>query len=201
MTQKQIKQFLADHTPKKNRTIVIVDFSNVERWKDSLSWTIDIHKLADLIKNFSYGKQPLRRFYYGSDYGPKESSQELLPWSKTMLTKASMYRFEVVTKRVKYMPSTTNPHGYDVKCDFDVEMALDLIKERDNYDTIVLFSGDGDLACVLDYLHAEYGKESHVFGARYHVGREIIDAHKSGVVASTLFAEDFEYRLKHSDIL
>lgn len=200
MQPKQVKQFLATFAEKKDRTIVIIDFSNVERWKDSLGWTIDVHKLADLIKNFSYGKQFLRRFYYGSDYGPKENSKEILPWSNTMLTKAGMYRFEVVTKRVKYMTSNTNPTGYDTKCDFDVEMALDLIKERENYDTIVLFSGDGDLACVLDYLCNEYQKEAYVFGVRGHVGREIIDAQRDKIVKQILFAEDFENRLKHADL-
>lgn len=179
---------------------MIVDFSNVERWKDSLGWSIDIRQLANLVKNFSQGKKYLRRFYYGSDYGPKERSKDLLPWSAGMLQKAVMSGFELRTKRVKYMPSDHNPHGYDAKCDMDVEMALDLIRERDNYDTIILFSGDGDLACVLDYLHKDFGKEVYVFGARDHVGREIVDAQKAGVVSSICFAEDFEYRLKLRDI-
>lgn len=200
MNQQQIKTFIQRHEPQKARTIVIVDFSNVERWKDSLGWTIDIRNLANLVKNFSQGKKYLRRFYYGSDFGPKEKDVELLAWSAAMLQKARMNGFEVVTKRVKYMPSKTNPHGYDVKCDLDVEMALDLIRERDNYDTIVLFSGDGDLACVVDYLHQEFNKECYVFGARDHVGREIVDALKKGVVKGICFAEDFEYRLKGRDI-
>jgi uncharacterized LabA/DUF88 family protein len=156
--------------------------------------------LANLVKNFSQGKKFLRRFYYGSDFGPKERNNELLPWSAGMLEKAAMNGFELVTKRVKYMPSDTNPHGYDTKCDFDVEMALDLIRERKNYDTIILFSGDGDLACVLKYLHEEFGKECYVFGARDHVGREIVDAYKDGTVSAICFAEDFDYRLKLRDI-
>ena len=196
MTQKQIKQFLADHSSKKERTILIVDFSNVEKWKQSLGWDIGIRELGNLAKHFS-GKEPLRRFYYGSDYGPKEKETKLLPWSKSMLTKADMNGFKVVTKRVKYMPSETNPKGYDVKCDLDVEMTVDLIKERDNYDTIVVFSGDGDLYCALKYLHDTYDKECCIFGARNHIGREIADAKSEGVVKHLLFAEDFEYRLSY----
>ncbi|HEX7633202.1 MAG TPA: NYN domain-containing protein [Candidatus Saccharimonadales bacterium] len=195
MTQQQIKQFLTAYAPQKERTIVVIDFSNVERWKESLGWDIGIKELGQLMKSLTAGSKFLRRFYYGSDYGPRESSTELLAWSKGMLEQAVVSGFEVVTKRVKYMPSDTNPHGYDVKCDLDVEMAVDLIKERENYDTIFLFSGDGDLSYAMKYLHDEYGKECFVFGARGHIGREIVDAKNERIVRDILFAEDFEYRL------
>ncbi|MGH7234040.1 MAG: NYN domain-containing protein [Candidatus Saccharimonadales bacterium] len=95
------------------------------------------------------------------------------------------------------MPNANNPRGYEVKCDLDVEMAVDLIKERENYDTIVLFSGDGDLASAIKYLHEAYGKECLVFTVRDFVAREISDAKKEGVISSLFFAEDFEYRLSY----
>lgn len=89
-------------------------------------------------------------------------------------------------------------HGFTKKCDLDVDMAIDLVRERGTYDTIVLFSGDGDLMCAIGYLHEEYGKKCIVFGARNHIGREAFDALQEGVVDRILFAEDFEYRLKDS---
>lgn len=197
MTAQQIKQFLATHASKKERTIVIIDFSNVERWKDALDWSIGIKELGQLTKNLTTGSKFLRRFYYGSDYGPYESADELLPWSKGMLEQAHVSGFDVVTKRVKYMPNERNPKGHDVKCDLDVEMAVDLIRDRDKYDTMFVFSGDGDLSYAMKYLHNKYGKECYVFGARGHVGREIIDAKTEGVVKDIFFAEDFEYRLSY----
>jgi uncharacterized LabA/DUF88 family protein len=194
MDKKRIKQFLDKHADNKDRTLVVIDFSNVEKWKQSLGWEIGIRELGNLTKSFA-GKKFLRRFYYGSDYGPKESSTTLLTWSDSMLTKAKMNNFELVTKRVKYMPSNTNPHGFDVKCDLDVEMAVDMIRERDAYDTIILFSGDGDLSCVLRYLHDTYDKRCYVFGARDHFGREIVDLKREKIVKEMFYAEDFEYRL------
>lgn len=197
MTQSQIKKFLEAHASKKVRTIVIVDFSNVERWKDSLGWSVGIKELGQLARNLSSGSKFLRRFYYGSDYGSKESGTELHLWSKGMLEQANMSGFDVVTKRVKYMPDETAPGGFRVKCDLDVEMAVDLIKDKDQYDTIIVFSGDGDLAYALKYLHEEHNKECYAFGARNHVGRELIDAKDSGVIKDLFFAEDFEYRLSY----
>lgn len=195
MNQQQIKQFLAAHQTKRERTLVIVDFGNVEKWKHSLGWLIGIQELANLVKNLSSGKRYLRRFYYGSDYGQKESNIALEPWSNGILTRAKMNGFEVVTKRVKYIHSADSVHGFEKKCDLDVEMAVDFIRERDNYETVVLFSGDGDLMCAVEYVCSEFSKECYVFGARDHIGREVFDAQSSGAVKKILFADDFEYRL------
>ncbi|MDP1709938.1 MAG: NYN domain-containing protein [Candidatus Komeilibacteria bacterium] len=106
-----------------------------------------------------------------------------------------MNKFEINTKRVKYIRNQNNGCGFKKKCDLDVEMAVDLIRERDNYEIIVLFSGDGDLMYVIKYLKDFYGKSCFVFGARGHIGREIYDAKKEGFVSDILYADDFEYRL------
>ena len=180
--------------------MVIIDYGNVEKWKFSLGWKVGIKELGQLVKNFSIGTEWLRRFYYGSDYGRKETSTQMEAWSRSVIERAEMNRLYVVTKRVKYIHDTNNKYGYAKKCDLDVDMAVDLIRERDHYDTIVLFSGDGDLMCALQYLHEQYGKKCIVFGARDHIGREVFDALHSGVLEMVFFAEDFEYRLKDAYI-
>jgi len=175
--------------------MVVVDFANVDRWRDSLKWSVSIEKLAQLIKHFSYGKQYLRRFYYGEDYGQKDSSTKLLPWSEKIINAAKFNRFEIVTKRVKYIPDAKYETGYIKKCNLDVEMALDLIKEVSNYDKALIFSGDGDLACVIEYLRQVYSKEFYIFCVRDHLGKELVDAKNKGLIKDILFVEDFEYRL------
>jgi len=198
MNQNEIREFLETFNSKKERTIVIVDYGNVEKWKNSLKWKVDIKLLAGLVKNLSFGKQFLRRFYYGSDYGKDEKSDALSEWSRSVLERAGMNRFEIVTKRVKYIYSQDNKYGFEKKCDLDVEMAVDLIRERDNYDSVIIFSGDGDLMYAIKYLYETYKKECLVFGARGHIGREIYDAQKDGFVKNVLYVEDFEYRLNNN---
>src|SRR3989344_280136 len=195
MNQDEIKKFLESFTPGRERTIVIIDFSNVEKWKHGLGWRVGIRELASLVKHFTYARRFLRRFYYGADYGQNEKSSALTDWSKYMLRTADLNGFEVLDKRVKYIHSPDNVHGFEKKCDLDVEMAVDLIRERDNYDTIMLFSGDGDLVTALNYLKEEYSKKAIVMSARGHMGREIIDAKRDGIVDEILYADDFEYRL------
>lgn len=149
MNHSEIKKFLSEFEVKRERTIVIIDYGNVEKWKHSLGWDVSIRHIAQL-------------------------------------------------ERVKYIHEVHNPSGFSKKCDLDVEMTIDLIKMRDNYDTIILFSGDGDLMCAAKYLKDEYGKECYTFGARGHVGREVMDAKAAGDVLDIFYAEDFEYRLNSS---
>ena len=198
MKREEIDKILECLNKTKDRNIVIVDFGNVQKWEESLGWKIGIKELANLIKHFAYGKQFLRRFYYGSDYGKSDKSEIISMWSAMVLNKARMNNFEVKTKRVKYIPDPDYKTGYIKKCNFDIEISVDLIKEIDNYDKIILFSGDGDFGYLLEYLKEKYKKDSIVFGARGHIGKELYDAKSKGVVSHILYAEDFDYRLDMS---
>ncbi|MEK7586747.1 MAG: NYN domain-containing protein [Patescibacteria group bacterium] len=195
MDQTEVAKFLESFERKRERTIVVVDFGNVDKWKESLGWRVGIQELARFVKKLSQGKVSLRRFYYGSDYGPKERSPSLSLWSANILDRAKMNRFEVLTKPVKYIHDQSCDGGYEKKCDLDVEMAVDLIRMCDDYENIVLFSGDGDLVYALRYLHDKFGKLSYVFGARGHVGKEVVDAAREGLITRLLYADDLRYRL------
>lgn len=195
MNKQEITEIIANLESTKERNLVVIDFGNLVRWQDSLGWKIGIKELKDLIKHLTYGKKFLRRFYYGSDYGQKESCDFLTPWSEMILMKATMNDFQIITKRVKYIHDNNYKTGYVKKCDFDVEMTVDMIRERDDFDNIILFSGDGDLAYALKYLSFEFKKNVYVFVARNHLGRELLDCRDLGIVQKILFVEDFEYRL------
>ena len=158
MTKKEISKLLGLFTKTLDRNIVIVDFANVDRWQDSLGWSIGIKNLGQLVSYMSKGKKFLRRFYYGQDFGRKEKSVILTPWSENILRQAQYSGFEIITKRVKYIPDVKYETGFIKKCNLDIEMAVDLIKEKDNYDTAIVLSGDGDMAYVNEYLSDNFGK-------------------------------------------
>ena len=195
MNRKEIDCFLKKLYETKERNMIIIDFANVDRWQDSTGWPVGLKQLGKLISHMSYGKKYLRRFYYGEDYGPKDSAKDLLPWSESMLMNARYSGFEIVTKRVKYIPDVKYETGFIKKCNLDIEMAVDLIKEEKNYDNAIIFSGDGDLAYVCRYIHKTFNKKIYIFGARDHLGKELVDARTKGVIKDILFVEDFEYRL------
>jgi len=195
MNKAEITKFLNLLSKTIDRNIIIIDFANVDRWQNSLGWSVGINNLGKLNKHLSQGKKYLRRFYYGEDYGPKDRSKIMTPWSEKIKRQAQCSGFEIVSKRVKYIPDEKYETGLIKKCNLDIEMAVDLIREKDNYDTAIIFSGDGDMAYVCDYIHNEFGKTIYIFGARDHVGKELIDCKTNGTIKEILFVEDFEYRL------
>lgn len=99
MNQGEIKLFLESFMPRRERTIVIVDFGNVEKWKNNLHWNVGIRELGSLVKHFTYGQRFLRRFYYGADYGPNEKSKKLTRWSEYVLQTADSNGLEVIKKK------------------------------------------------------------------------------------------------------
>jgi uncharacterized LabA/DUF88 family protein len=195
MNKVEIKTFIESFSLKRERTIVVVDFANVVKWDVSLRWRVGIKELGHLARQFSIGQKFLRRFYYGADYGSDESIEKETGWSQSVREKANISGFELMLKRVKYIHIQDGVYDFEKKCDLDVEMAIDLVKERENYDTIILFSGDGDLMYAIRYLKEAYGKDCYVFGVRDNIGREIVDAQRDGIVKRILYVEDFEYRL------
>ena len=195
MTKDEVNKFLNKCDQTKDRNIVTIDFANVDRWDESLGWKVGIKNLSKLISHISYGKKFLRRFYYGEDYGPKDRSTILTDWSERILNNAKFSNFEIVSKRVKYIPDSKYETGLIKKCNLDIEMAVDLIREKDNYDNAFIFSGDGDMAYVCEYLHNSFNKKITIFVARDHLGKELVFLKDRGLIENILFVEDFEYRL------
>jgi uncharacterized LabA/DUF88 family protein len=60
------------------------------------------------------------------------------------------------------------------KCDFDCELVIDINKEKSNFDCLVLFSGDGDYAAIVDEL-IKMKKQVIVVFAPGHKGKEYED--------------------------
>ncbi len=112
MTKDEITQFLDSFQAKRERTMVIVDFGNVAKWTQSLRWRIGIKELGHFARKLSIGKTFLRRFYYGADYGPRESNMMVNERSRLVYEKARMSGFEPVVKRVKYIHDRDNVHGW-----------------------------------------------------------------------------------------
>jgi uncharacterized LabA/DUF88 family protein len=71
------------------------------------------------------------------------------------------------------------------KCDFDVEITTDALNLIDKYDTLLLFSGDGDYAALTKDLIAKGKKVILVFGPG-HKGKEYLDINSSLFYACTV---------------
>jgi len=148
------------------RIYAFVDFGNVRPWAKELwpeenkfrfSAEIDIAKLADIC---NWVKVEKKLFYYG--YFPYKNdlpnNHELnIKHRKSIfrINKARDNGFNVKSKEIKMVPhydDEGNFAGKFPKCNFDVEIAMDMLMKMPKYDTILLFSGDSDFGGLLSYL-------------------------------------------------
>jgi len=65
------------------------------------------------------------------------------------------FGYHVIRKDLKHVGGVT-------KCDTDVEIVMDMHKQEQHIDLIVLFSGDSDFRSALQYFHSQ-GKHIHIY--------------------------------------
>jgi len=167
-----------------------VDFGNVRPWADDFwqeenkykrSIEIDIEKLAyvcDLVK-------PEKKFFYYGHFGEGHSQHKS---SIFRIDKARKSRFVVKTKEVKMIPDYKEDGTYNgkrPKCNFDVEMTMDILTKMPKYDTIMLFSGDSDFGGLLQYVKNK-GKKVVVVCTRKRLSTELQSVADVVIPAETL---------------
>lgn len=170
------------------RIYAFVDFSNVRNWakcfwpvenKEYLRKEIDIKKLANVIEMVT----PVKKFFYYGHYKehpelPNDhESNKKYKQSIFRIDKARKSGFKVRTKDIKEI-SDFNDEGRWIgkinKCNFDIEMTMDILQKIEKYDTALLFSGDSDFHILLSHLRSKKKKVVTIC-ARDFVSKELHD--------------------------
>ena len=149
----------------KGRVAVFIDAANIFYSQRTLKWHIDYRKLALYLKDTL---NLIGLFYYTGLVGSLEKQQ-------SFLKKLMSLKYHVTSKEIKFIKiagSADIPKG-----NLDVEFALDAYRMRNEFDTIVLFSGDSDFAYLLDMLKQE-GKNAIVVSMRGHISKELLERAK-----------------------
>ncbi len=161
------------------RIYVFVDFGNVRHWarelwpeenKYRLCKEIDINKLSDICNLIEPGR---KYFYYG--YYAKKDDYAKYKKSIYRLDKAGKAGFIIKSKEMKMIPHYNEEGKYIgkfPKCNFDVEIAMDIVTKMPKYDTIVLFSGDSDFSMLLKYIK-DKGKKIIIACTRDYMSTEL----------------------------
>jgi uncharacterized LabA/DUF88 family protein len=191
------------------RIFSFVDFGNVRPWAKELwpeenkfrfSTEIDIGKIKDVC---SWVRSAESFFYYGyfprDGRLPKEEKDSRHDNSIFRIDKARKSGFRVVTKEIKMVPHYDDMGkfvGKFPKCNFDVEITMDLITKVSEYDTIMLFSGDSDFGGLLKYLKS-LGKKVIVVCTRNRMSTELEEVANKFIPAETL-ASFLKYERKNN---
>ena len=124
---------------------------------EDLYWSVDYRKLNNYFRNIQgYGGINFYTPYFTG--APTEHFRNFL--KQTLV-------FNITEKPVKVYNDSTR------KANFDVEMAVDAVKDIDKYDTLVMFSGDSDFEYLVKYLK-EQGKIVICISCRGSIARELI---------------------------
>lgn len=141
---------------------VFIDWANVYGWTKYLKNEVDAKKLLNHLK--TYPQIKAINFYYGTDDHPK---------SKAFLGKVKRLGYQVTTKPVKYITVHHHPLIHKRKCDFDVEITMDVYAALEaKIDSFIFISGDGDFAPLYHPL-IKRKKQVIVVYSPKHIGREI----------------------------
>lgn len=185
----------------KGKTAVYIDWANVYGWKKSLKKEVNPQKLYKYLKNYKEIEQI--HLYYGKDRHPK--SKEFLSKVKkigfNVVSKEVKYipvsldssHFKNVAREIKTsLASISNLKAQDIekilqilnrkilrrKCDFDMEISIDVHKSvTENIETFLFFSGDGDFAPLYKFL-INLHKQVIVIYASGHLGKEVWNLRK-----------------------
>ncbi len=154
------------------KIFVFVDFSNVRHWAKSfwpeenrkyLKREIDIQKLSQVIDLV----RPEKKFFYYGHYKAYHELPQENPFnikyrqSIFRIAKARKVGFVVRTKEVKEIDNFDDEGkflGRISKCNFDIEMTMDILLKIGKYDSLFLLSGDSDFHFLLQHLKAKKKK-------------------------------------------
>ena len=146
----------------KGKILVAIDAANLESSIKDLGWWIDYIKLRNLFDE----KKLIQIRNYCVHHGTDNQNNFF-----TFLKKNG---FVLVTKPLKIIKQEDIKKGDLRKANFDVEIAVDVMKMIDEFDTLVLFSGDSDFDYLIKILRGK-GKRVVVISTKYHISKELIE--------------------------
>ncbi|MFA5363404.1 MAG: NYN domain-containing protein [Candidatus Omnitrophota bacterium] len=180
---------------KETSLMAVLDLSNMFHWQDMLKWKFSIYHLIKQLLSVKQIKEV--RVYYGLNEREQKKSerfhQRLRESGAILVSKPVKWIKKEIIKNL-FVTSFTlnrldqNAHSKldefidylhqqkikieELKCNFDVEMALDILDAAEKISGVLLFSGDSDLHEPLERLKLK-GKSIYVFGVRGQVASEL----------------------------
>ena len=145
----------------KGKTAVFIDAANIELSAKDLGFKVDYKKL---LRWLSQEAKLAFIGFYTVRFNTKEHDGFL-----TVLKKSG---YKLVTKPIKLIKNRKNG-GHVRKANFDVEIAVDLLQDSNNYQTAIIFSGDSDFEYVIRQL-IKKNKKVVICSSRSALSRELI---------------------------
>lgn len=180
---------------KETAIFVYLDLTNMFHWQDVLGWKF---RLEDVISQLlSYKSIKEIKVYYGLNERDLENSEafhsRIKKTGAILRTKAMKFIPKYINDGMFFQRNTIKNlddsvkikikeliealHNFGIvieepKCNFDVEMSMDILDDAEKVSAIILFSGDSDMVGPLERLKVK-GKKVVVCGVRNKVATEL----------------------------
>ncbi len=149
----------------KGRVYVFVDAANILYSQQTLRWRVDYRKLKEYFEK----ECDLRAIYFYTGRVGENHKQN------SFIKKLEQLGYIVKAKEVKRIKVSKN--FYEWKGNLDVELTIDVLGNINNFDSLILMSGDSDFAPLLDAVKAQH-KRVIVMSTKGHISKELLDRAK-----------------------
>ncbi len=144
---------------------MFIDAANILYSQQTLHWRVDYKKLKEYFEN----ECDLCAIHFYTGRVGDNHKQNLF------LKKLEHIGYVVKAKEVKRIKVSKST--YEWKGNLDVELTIDVLGNIDSFDTLILMSGDGDFAPLLDAVKAR-NKRVLVMSTKGHVAKELLERAK-----------------------
>lgn len=154
-----IKQYV------KGKVYVFIDAANILYSQQTLRWRVDYQKLKDYLAQ----ECDLKGIYFYTGRVGENHKQN------SFIEKLTKLGYKVKAKEIKRIKISRT--AYEWKDNLDVELTIDVLANLNNFDTLILMSGDSDFAPLLDTVKS-HRKRVLVVSTKGHISKELLERAK-----------------------
>lgn len=200
-----------------NQTAIYVylDLTNIFHWQDVLGWKFRIEDMIEQLFTFPNVKEV--KVYYGKNERDLKNSEAFhnrikktgailrtkpMKFIPKTIKEGMFFQRKTLTlfddgvkNKISELVDELQKSGIAIeepKCNFDVEMAMDMLDDTDKLTAIMLFSGDSDMCAPLERLKVK-GKHIGVVGVRGKVAGELHNIKNKYIDFGKFYTGKMEY--------
>lgn len=184
-----------DWINKETSVFVYLDLTNMFHWQDVLGWKFRIEDIVEQLFTFPNIKEI--KIYYGKNERDLKNSEafhnRIKKTGAILRTKPMKFIVKIIEEKMFFQRKTLTMFDGGVKkkirelidelqksgivieepkCNFDVEMAMDMLDDVEKLTGVLLFSGDSDMHAPLERLKVK-NKKIGIVGARGMIAKEL----------------------------
>lgn len=146
------------------KTAVFIDSANIYFSQKTMGWKIDFKKLLEYFKK---NTELYRIAFYGAINPDNEKERKFHDFLEII-------GYVVKHKKIKFIRDKEDvKYGGHHKGNVDVDLTIDAVHFRDDYDSFILLSGDGDFESLIKYLKV-FRKRCIVMSSKGHISIELL---------------------------